>query len=80
MSKWDADAPPPREWAVHDRIPLRQPTLFSGEGAVGKTLAELHLSAAHVLGRDWLGTMPEPGPSIYYGAEDEAGELYRRLA
>jgi hypothetical protein len=38
----------PREWAVHNRIPLLQPTLFSGEGAAGKTLVELQLAAAHV--------------------------------
>ena len=62
-----------------DRIPILQPTLFSGEGAAGKTLVELQLCVAHVLARDWLGGMPEPGPAIYYGAEDDADELHRRL-
>jgi RecA-family ATPase len=79
MSTWDSPAPP-RQWAVKDRIPLRQPTLFSGEGAIGKTLIALQLSVAHVTARDWLGTSPEPGPAIYLGAEDEADELHRRLA
>jgi RecA-family ATPase len=79
MSNWDTTSTPAREWAVRDRIPLRQPTLFSGEGAVGKTIVELQLCVAHVLGRDWLDTMPEPGPAIYLGAEDEADELRRRL-
>lgn len=77
---WDATPLPTREWGVRDRIPLRQPTLFSGEGSVGKTIVELQLCVAHVLGRDWLGSMPEPGPAIYLGAEDEADELRRRLA
>src|SRR5207249_4444002 len=36
--------------------------------------------AAHVLGRDWLGTMPEPGGAVCLNAEDEGGELHRRLA
>lgn len=77
---WDTTPVPPRAWAVNDRIPLRQPTLFSGEGAVGKTIVELQLCVAHVLGKDWLGALPEPGPAIYLGAEDEADELRRRLA
>ena len=79
MSQWDAEPAPPRLWSVRDRIPLRQPALFSGEGAIGKTLLALQLSAAHVLGRDWLGMLPELGPAIYFGAEDEADEIRRRM-
>ena len=80
MSNWDTEQVPPREWAVANRIPLRQVTLLSGEGAIGKTLLALQLSVAHVLGRDWLGTRPEPGPAIYIGCEDEEDEIHRRLA
>ncbi len=80
MIEWDNSPAPERPWGVRDRIPLRQPTLFSGEGAIGKSLLELQLCAAHVLGRDWLGSLPEPGPAIYFGAEDEEDELRRRLA
>jgi RecA-family ATPase len=79
MSNWDRQPPPPRLWAVRDRIPLRQPALFSGEGAIGKTLVALQLCAAHVLARDWLGMLPEPGPAIYFGAEDDADEIHRRV-
>jgi len=79
MQPWDSTPAPPRPWAVIDRIPINQPTLFSGEGAAGKTIVELQLCAAHVLARDWLGGLPEPGPAIYYGAEDDADELRRRL-
>ena len=79
MSQWDAEPAPPRLWSVRDRIPLRQPALFSGEGAIGKTLLALQLSVAHVLGRDWLGMLPELGPAIYFGAEDEADEIHRRV-
>ena len=79
MQPWDSTAAPSRPWAVTDRIPINQPTLFSGEGAAGKTLVELQLCVAHVTGRDWLGGMPEPGPAIYYGAEDDSDELHRRL-
>ena len=76
MLPWDSAPAPPRPWAVTDRIPINQPTLFSGEGAAGKTLVELQLCVAHVTGRDWLGGLPEPGPAIYYGAEDDS----RRIA
>ena len=79
MRAWD-ETPPPREWAVLDRIPLRQVTLLSGEGSVGKSILLLQLSAAHVLAKDWLGAMPDPGPALYLGAEDEEAELHRRLA
>jgi RecA-family ATPase/5S rRNA maturation endonuclease (ribonuclease M5) len=80
MSAWDTEPTPEREWAVRDRIPIRQVALISGEGEVGKSIVELQLAAAHVLARDWLGSLPEPGPAIYLGCEDEADELRRRLA
>jgi RecA-family ATPase len=80
MSKWDAEPAPRREWAIQDCVPLRQPTIFSGEGAVGKSLLDLMRSVAHVLGKSWLGKVTEPGPAIYLGAEDEENELHRRLA
>jgi hypothetical protein len=59
MASWDTDPVPDQDWTVLDRIPRRQGVLFSGEGAAGKSTLQLHLCAAHVLGRDWLGTMPE---------------------
>jgi RecA-family ATPase len=40
----------------------------------------LQLSVATVLGRDWLGSMPEQGPVIFVSAEDDAEELHRRLS
>src|SRR5262249_44639075 len=80
MSNWDNEPVPEQEWSVRDRIPRGQCVLFSGEGAAGKSTEQLPLSTAHVLGRDWLGTMPEPGPAIYIDAEDDETVLHRRLA
>jgi RecA-family ATPase len=80
ISEWSFDNVTRREWAVFNRIPLRQTCLFSGEGAAGKSLTQLYLCAAHVLGRDWLGSMPEPGPAFFIDAEDDEKELHRRLA
>jgi RecA-family ATPase len=59
---------------------LRNVALLSGEGAAGKTLLALQLGVAHALGRDWIGTIPEPGAFLYFGAEDETDEIHRRLA
>jgi RecA-family ATPase len=80
IAAWDGAPVPSREWAVPDRFPLRQPALLSGEGAVGKTILLLQLCVAHVLGRDWVGALPTPGPALYLGAEDDDDELHRRLA
>jgi RecA-family ATPase len=76
---WDGQPCPQREWAVYERIPLRQVTLFSGEGAIGKSVAELMLGVAHITGKDWLGSLPEPGGAFYLGAEDDEAELRIRL-
>jgi RecA-family ATPase len=81
MSAWRVnEGVPPREWGLRDLFPLRNVALLSGEGAAGKTLLLLQLGVAHALGRDWIGTLPEPGPFLYFGAEDETDEIHRRLA
>jgi Bifunctional DNA primase/polymerase, N-terminal/AAA domain len=80
MSSWDSEPIPEQQWAVHNRIPLRQCVLFSGEGAAGKSTVELHRSAAHVLGKDWLGSLPEQGPARHIEAEDGEDVIHRRLA
>jgi RecA-family ATPase len=80
MSTWDSERIPERKWAIKDRVPLNQAGLFSGEGGTGKSIIELMKDVAHVAGKDWLGSLPAPGPAIYLGAEDEADELHRRLA
>jgi RecA-family ATPase len=79
MSSWDANSAPEREWAVENRIPMYQPHLTTGHGAIGKSLLELQRAVAHVLGKRWLGMSVRQGPVVYLGAEDEADELHRRL-
>jgi RecA-family ATPase len=80
MSNWDGEPVPERKWAIKDRVPLNQAGLFSGEGGTGKSIIELMKNVAHVTGKDWLSSMPEPGPAIYIGAEDDKDELHIRLA
>jgi RecA-family ATPase/5S rRNA maturation endonuclease (ribonuclease M5) len=79
MAASDHEPRPEREWAIPDRVPLKQAGLFSGEGGTGKSIIELMKNVAHVLGKDWLGSMPEIGPAIYIGAEDHEKELHIRL-
>jgi AAA domain len=79
VSDWEGVPVPKREWTVPDRIPVRNVALLSGEGAVGKDILTLQLAVAHVLARDWFGTMPTPGPVLYLNCEDEPDELHRRL-
>jgi RecA-family ATPase len=80
MSNWDREPVPQRKWAIRDRVPLNQAGLFSGEGGTGKSIIELMKNVAHVAGKDWLGSMPEHGPAIYLGAEDDKDEIHIRLA
>jgi len=80
MSTWDSEPVPEQDWVVLNRIPRQQCVLFSGEGSAGKSTVQLHLSAAHVLGRDWLGQMPAQGPAFFIDAEDGEDVIHRRLA
>ena len=80
LSKWDGVPVPRRKWAIRDRVPLNQAGLFSGEGGTGKSIIEITKNVAHVTGKDWLGSMPEPGPAFYLGAEDDVDELHIRIA
>lgn len=80
MSAWDRLPVPERQWAIRDRVPLKQAGLFSGEGGTGKSIIELMKNVAHVAAKDWLGSMPEPGPAFYLGAEDDEDEIHIRLA
>jgi hypothetical protein len=80
MSAWDNEPVPARKWAIRDRVPLNQAGLFSGEGGTGKSIIELMKDVAHVAGKDWLGSLPEQGPALYFGAEDDKDEIHIRLA
>jgi RecA-family ATPase len=80
MSSWDNESVPERRWAILNRVPANQAGLFSGEGGTGKSIIELMKNTAHIGAKDWLGSMPEPGPAFYIGAEDEQDEIHRRLS
>jgi RecA-family ATPase len=75
---WQGVTPRARQWIVRERIPNLNVTLLTGQGGVGKTLLVQQLSVATVLGRDWIGELPEPGPVLLLTAEDDEDELHFR--
>jgi RecA-family ATPase len=77
--RWDGMPIPERRWVVRNRIPDRNVTLFTGEGGVGKTLVMMQCAVATVIGRDWIGELPEPGPVMFLTAEDDEDELHFRM-
>jgi RecA-family ATPase len=79
LARYDSEPVPAREWGVPDRFPRRAVCLLSGEGGRGKSITLLQLAAGHVLNKDWLRSLPEPGPVVLVNAEDEEGEIVRRL-
>src|SRR5262245_58960392 len=79
LAQYDSEPIPVREWGVPERFPRRAVCLLSGEGGRGKSITLLQLAAAHVLDKEWLRSLPEPGPVVLVNAEDEEGEIVRRL-
>lgn len=77
---WHGKPVPDRDWYIEGLIPMRQVTLLSGDGGVGKSLLALQIAAAGAMGRDVLGLSPKCGPTVHIGAEDELGEFQRRVA
>jgi RecA-family ATPase len=77
-AQWQGREAPPREWAMQDWIPLRQATLLTGNGGVGKSLLAQMMSTCAALGLDFLGQEMRSTPAIYLTCEDDAEELWRR--
>jgi RecA-family ATPase len=67
-----------REWLVPERIPMRNVSLISGEGSIGKSLLLMQLSGAVAVGLSWIGTRPQTGPVLYVSCEEDDDEMRRR--
>lgn len=72
--------PEQRHWHVDGLVPGGTVTLFGGDGGVGKSLVALQLAVATATGRPWLGMQVAHGPALFLSAEDDVGEIHRRLA
>ena len=86
----DAEPPPlpfvdlalplkPRDWLIHERIPMLNVTLLSGEGAAGKSTLLMQLAGSTVLGKGWIGMIPAQGPALYVSCEEDHDEVRRRM-
>jgi RecA-family ATPase len=80
-TQWEGRPVPPRRWLVPHRLPLANVTMLNGDGSAGKTTIALQLVVATIRGTDWLGSIvDEPGPAIFFTAEEDKDEIHRRLA
>lgn len=71
---------PDREWHIPEYVPKGNITLFSADGAVGKSLVLQQLGICTAAKLPWLGLVTAAGPTLYLNAEDNIAELHRRTA
>jgi RecA-family ATPase len=70
---------PVRKWRVPDVIPDENVTIINGDGATGKSLLAMQLAIASAAETHWLGEKVEPGPVLYFSAEDDEAETHIRI-
>jgi RecA-family ATPase len=70
----------PMRWLATNRIPAGDVTILSGDGGGGKTTVALQLAVGVEQGLgDWLGTVTESGPVVFFSGEEPEAEMRRRL-
>lgn len=74
----DSRDPPEFVWWIQHWL-SPHPTLLSGRGGVGKSLLALELAAALASGHAFIGPARTPLRVLYWGCEDPADEIERRL-
>jgi RecA-family ATPase len=81
-SQWQGVPIESRYWIAHNRIPVGEPGIMSGDGGTGKTKLALQLGTAIVSSlRDWVGGVVDAeGPVIVFSAEEKLKEMHRRTA
>jgi RecA-family ATPase len=80
-SQWEGVPIDDRRWIVHNRIPVGEPGIMSGDGGTGKTKIALQLGAAVSAElQDWVGGVVEThGPVLVFSAEEKLKEMHRRM-
>lgn len=71
--------PAPRPWIVQDWLPQGEVTSLYGDGGQGKTLLAGQLAYAISRGLPWLGLATQQMPVLCCMAEDDRGEVHRRV-
>ncbi|WP_335733929.1 AAA family ATPase [Qipengyuania sp.] len=78
-SDWLEVDVPPRRWLLEDWFPIAEGALWTGAGAVGKSLSTQQLAVCVATGTPFLGAAVTQAPSIYISCEDSKEELQRRF-
>lgn len=72
--------PQPKAFTIPKIAPAGEVTLFTGAGAVGKSLLAQQLCTAMAMGRPTLGLQLTASPAIYLTCEDDPDQLHWRQA
>jgi len=78
---WDelvAMEPPPRDWAIQGWLGMGHTTLLAGLGGIGKTLLGQMIGSALAIGRTFVDEVSTPRRVLFWAAEDDHDELWRR--
>jgi RecA-family ATPase len=80
-SQWEGVPVDDRRWIVHNRIPVGEPGIMSGDGGTGKTKLALQLGAAVSAELpDCVGGVVEThSPVLVFSAEEKLKEMHRRM-
>ncbi len=77
MALWTGE-PPAREYAWGTWLPLKQTTLLTGQGGIGKSLLTQQLLTAIAMGLPFMGLETRKMRTLYWTCEDDPDELWRR--
>jgi RecA-family ATPase len=81
LGEFMATAWPPIEFLIEDYVPLKENTLFTGEGGVGKTTVAIDMGVCVAAGIPFLGKLAvKQRPVLLVLGEDQEGATHKRIA
>jgi RecA-family ATPase len=69
---------PPRSWIIDHWLGCGHVTLLAGRGGIGKSLLAQQIGSAVAIGTPYIDAIPTPRTVLYWAAEDDPDELWRR--
>lgn len=77
---WKGTEAPAQRWLASGRIPAGDLTILSGNGGAGKSEIAVGLAVAVAAGLgDWLGSVVESGPALFFSGEEDEGNVRDRV-